>query len=72
MTNILTNDEKKAIANSHKRSLETDQYNIQLSIIEENSVLEPNDQLLSTLNQQLISTNARIAALDSEIATLTE
>jgi hypothetical protein len=72
MADILTNEDKMAIANSHKRSLESDKYNLELSILEENAVSNPSAQIVAELQSKLNQSAAKIAALDAEIASLTE
>lgn len=72
MADILTNEDKLAIANSHKRNAETDKYNIELSLIEENAVSSPSAQIIAELEAKLTQSSAKLAALDAEIASLTE
>lgn len=72
MADILTNEDKLAIANSHKRNIETDKYNLELSLIEENAVSSPSAQIVLELESKITQASARLMALDAEIASLTE
>lgn len=67
---ILSNEDKIAIINQHKRSVEYSKYGVELSIIEENAVVSPNSQNISSLNNELTDLNNKLAALDAEIASL--
>jgi septal ring factor EnvC (AmiA/AmiB activator) len=66
----LTNEEKISIINSHKKNLSLNQYNVQLNIKEENSKANPDQNILSNLNNQLADLDKQNAALDAEIASL--
>jgi hypothetical protein len=66
----LSNEDKIAIINQHKRSVEYSKYGVQLSIIEENAITSPNTQTISSLNNELSDLNSKLAALDAEIAAL--
>jgi hypothetical protein len=72
MADVLTNAEKIDIANAHKKNIELNKWNLVLSKIEENAVSSPNEQVVSALDLQIADQNARLAAIDSEIASLTE
>lgn len=66
----LTNEEKLSIANQHLRNLKSNEYNVQLSIREENGVPLPDQTVLDKLSLDLSNTQAKIAAVLSEIETL--
>jgi hypothetical protein len=66
----LTNEDKISLINQHKRNVEFSKYNVELSIIEENAVSDPNEETLSGLNEQVADLNSKIAALDAELAAL--
>jgi hypothetical protein len=72
MADILTKEEKTSIIESRKKGLSRDKFNFELAIIEENAISTPNSDVLSTTNSQLADINARIAALDAELASLEE
>jgi hypothetical protein len=67
---ILTNEEKIAIINQHKRTVEYTKYGVELSILEENSVESPNQETLDSLNASISDLNSKLAVLDAEIASL--
>lgn len=66
----LSNEDKISIINQHKRNLEYVKYGVQLSIIEENAVDSPNQDLLSSFNNQIEDLDSKLAALDAELAAL--
>lgn len=66
----LTNEEKLSIANQHLRNLKSNEYNVQLSIREESVVPLPDQTVLDKLSLDLSNTQAKIAAVLSEIETL--
>jgi hypothetical protein len=72
MADVLTKEEKTSIIETRKKGLARDKFNFELAIIEENAVSTPNTDVLSTTNSQLADINARIAALDAELASLEE
>ena len=72
MAEVLTTSDKAAIATGRKRSLEIDKYNIDLALIEENAVSSPNADIIADLQAKLNESVAKIAAIDAEIASLTE
>ncbi len=66
----LTNEEKITIVNQHKRTVEYTKYGVELSIKEENAVDSPNQDAISSLNEQLADLNSKLAVLDAEITAL--
>lgn len=66
----LTNEDKIAIINQHKRNIEYAKYGYQVSLIAENAVSSPNQDTIDSLNEQLSDTDSKLAALDAEIAAL--
>lgn len=66
----LSNEDKIAIINQHKRTVEYSKYGVELSILEENAVASPNAQVITSLNTELADLNSKITALDAEIAAL--
>lgn len=67
---LLTKEDKISIIDQHKRNLEYSKYNIEISILEENSVKVPNKDVINSLNDQTEEINNKLAALDAEIAAL--
>jgi hypothetical protein len=72
MTYELTNDEKRNIINQHLRNLKYSQYGIQISVVEENAAVTPDQENLSTLNGQLANINGKIDVLVAELATIVD
>jgi type I restriction-modification system DNA methylase subunit len=66
----LTNEEKIQIINSHIKNLKTNKYNLQISIIQENSVEAPSSEKIAKLNSEISDTNSRITALEAEITSI--
>jgi hypothetical protein len=67
---MLTNEEKIAIAESHKRNLAYTQYGIELNLKEENAKATPNASAVEGFNNQLEDLKRQAAVLDAEIASL--
>lgn len=63
---MLTNEEKVAIIDQHKRTVEYSKYNLQVSILEENAVDTPNADTVDSLNNQIAELDKKLAALDAE------
>jgi hypothetical protein len=72
MTYELTNDEKRNIINQHLRNLKYSQYGIEISIVEENAAVTPDQENLSTLNGQLANINGKMDVLVAELATIVD
>jgi hypothetical protein len=70
MTYELTNEQKSDIVNQHLRSLEYSIYNIQLSVMEEESRTTPEESMLQSLNASLTDLNAKKTALLNELASI--
>ena len=68
MSSELTNEEKINIINSHVKSLKAGRYNLEVSLIEENSLDILSEATISLLTQEIINTNKRIEALELEKA----
>jgi hypothetical protein len=68
----LTNEEKTTIVNSHLKNLVYNKYNLTISVIEENAKTSPNSDTLSSLNSQISEIDDQMAALQAELASLTE
>lgn len=63
----LTSQEKLDIINSHIKNLKAGKYNLELSLIEENSIGTPSQEKISLYTNEIQDTDLRIAALQSEI-----
>lgn len=66
----LTNDEKIQVIEQHLRNLVYSEYNIGLSIKENQSVAMPDQSSIDSLNLQLADLSAKKAALESELSKL--
>jgi hypothetical protein len=64
----LTNDEKIQVIEQHLRNLIYSEYNIGLSIKENQSVAMPDQSSIDSLNLQLADLSAKKAALESELS----
>ena len=51
--NTLSKEDKISIINQHKRNIEYSKYNIEISIIEEESVDSPSESSINSLKEQL-------------------
>jgi chaperonin cofactor prefoldin len=66
----LTNDEKIQVVEQHLRNIIYGEYNINLSIKENQSVAMPDQSSIDSLNLQLADLSAKKAALESELSKL--
>lgn len=71
MATMLSNEEKINMINQHIRSLEFSKYNADLDLIEANAV-SASAEILSEINDRKSIISAKIAALETEKASLTE
>jgi hypothetical protein len=67
---ILTKEEKVDIINQHVKSLNFNKYNLELSIIEESSILSPNESLINSLELQVSDLNLKLDALKISLDSL--
>lgn len=70
MSTELTKDEKIQIINNHIKNLKTNKYNLEVSLIEENSLELVSDITVSSLTTEISNTTSRIEALQAEITRL--
>jgi hypothetical protein len=66
----LTNQEKLSIINQHIKSIVTNIYNLNVAIISESSLAQPNQENLDNLNDELQKANTKKQALLQEYATI--
>jgi hypothetical protein len=66
----LSNEDKISIINQHKRSVEYSKYNLSVSLIEENSVLSPDDDVIADLTAKIADHNSKLSALNAEADSL--
>jgi hypothetical protein len=67
----LTNEEQLAVLNSHRKNLDYNSYNLEVSTIEENAKSTPNADVLTSLRNQMSEITKQKVALDAEIAKVT-
>ena len=67
---MLTDNEKAAIIKAHLRNIEANKYNVELSIKEENVLENPNNDVLTSLNQRISNLQAQIDSLEEELSKL--
>ena len=68
----LSNSEKTSLIAQHQRNNELNKYNLQLALVEENSVTAPNAETISSLNRQITDCDRKLAALAAELAGIEE
>jgi uncharacterized coiled-coil protein SlyX len=71
MTIELTTEEKTAIIESHMKNCLYNQYNINISLIEEKTKSSLDQKTIDNLNSQLTDVTNQITALQNEILSLT-
>ena len=64
---MLTDNEKAAIIKAHIKNIASNKYNAELSLIEENLLQEPNQDILSSSQNRISIYDAQIDALESEL-----
>jgi hypothetical protein len=67
----LSNEEKISIIDQHIKNIEYNKYNLEISLIEENAVANPEATTISSLNSQIAVLNSKISVLQTEKAELT-
>lgn len=70
MTIELSKEEKEAIINQHIRSLLVNKYNVEVSLIEENSISPVNQSTVTLLNNQVNYIDTKLNALQEELESL--
>jgi hypothetical protein len=70
MTSILSKEERTQVVNSHKRNLAMNQYNIEISLIEENAKSTKDSATIKNLTDTSAAIDLQIAALDAELASI--
>jgi hypothetical protein len=67
---MLTNEDKLGIANQHLKNLQYNRYNLELSLKEEQAVSSPSDTIIQDLTNQCVTIDAKVSAIQAEIASL--
>lgn len=70
MTVQLSNEEKISVVNQHKRSIEYSKYNLTVSLIEENAVLNKDQEAIDSITAKIADHDGKLLALDAEINSL--
>jgi hypothetical protein len=70
MTVQLSNEEKISVVNQHKRAIEYSKYNLTVSLIEENAVLNKDQDTIDSLTAKIADHDGKLSALDAEIDSL--
>lgn len=68
----LSNEEKMGIAIQHKKNVEYNKYNLELTLIEENAVTSPNAEAIASVTFEIAEMNKKLTAIQAEIDSLTE
>ena len=63
----ITPQDQLVILESHIKNLTFNQYNLQVSLIEENAKTDPSAESLSSINSQLVDVVKQIDAIETEI-----
>lgn len=66
----LTNEDKISIINQHKRNVEYSKYNLEISVLAENAVSDPDENAITGFNAKIADLDSKLAALDAEIESL--
>lgn len=67
---VLTKEDKAGLINQHKRNIELNKFNLELTLIEENALSTPKAEVIADLEAQIDEQNLKLAALDAELAAL--
>ena len=70
MTSILSKEERTQVVNSHKRNLAMNQYNISISLIEENAKTVKDTAIIQNLTDSSAAIDLQQKALDAELASI--
>jgi hypothetical protein len=70
MTVQLSNEEKISVVNQHKRAIEYSKYNLTVSLIEENAVLNKDQDAIDSLTAKIADHDGKLSALDAELDSL--
>jgi len=70
MTVQLSNEDKISVVNQHKRAIEYSKYNLTVSLIEENAVLNKDQDTIDSLTAKIADHDSKLSALDAELNSL--
>lgn len=66
----LSNEDKIAIINQHKRNIEYTRYGYEVSLLAENATSSPNQDSINVFNSEIAELDRKLSALDAEILAL--
>jgi hypothetical protein len=67
---MLTNEEKIAIVTQHLKNVYTNEYNLEMSLVEANAKVTPDQSNIDSITAQLTDISAQKTALEAELASL--
>jgi hypothetical protein len=67
---MLTNEEKINIVTQHLKNAYTNEYNLEMSLVEANAKAIPDQANIDSINAQLTDISAQKTALEAELASL--
>jgi hypothetical protein len=70
MTTQLTAEEKKTIITSHQQNIAYNQFNLKMSLVEENAKGTPDSKVVENYTSQIAEMDRQLAALQSEFDSL--
>lgn len=63
-------EEKINIIDQHKRNIQYSKYNLEITLLTENAVSEPDNNIIKSITDKITDLNNKIAVLDKELASL--
>jgi hypothetical protein len=66
----LSNSEKTSLIQQHQRNNQLNKYSLELALIEENALVSPNQETVSSLTNQISDCERKLAALAEELAAI--
>jgi capsule polysaccharide export protein KpsE/RkpR len=72
MATLLSAGDKVEIINQRIRNIELSMFGIQMDLIAENAVSQPDTPYIAELNAKVTSFQSKISALEAELESLTE
>lgn len=63
-------EEKINIIDQHKRNIQYSKYNLEITLLTENAISEPDNNIIKSITDKITDLNNKIAVLDKELASL--
>lgn len=63
-------EEKINIIDQHKKNIQYSKYNLEITLLTENAVSEPDNNIIKSITDKITDLNNKIAVLDKELASL--